>query len=210
MPRGIIYQVTNLSNNKKYIGQTNNLNKRIFDHISSSKRKDDNSYFHKAIRKYGIKKFKWEILCECDDIQLDMMETFKIMVNHTHYTEGGYNLTWGGQGTRGYKFTSKQIENCKKSHIGYKQPKSTREKRKLSMLGKNKRFGKENNRYGIPHSEQTKQKISDKNRKYSDFIINKIVEYRASKVKWKDIVTLLNIPIRTAFRLYRDYKTNSI
>ena len=40
------------------------------------------------------------------------METMKIIVNHTHISENkGYNLTWGGGGSSGYKFTSEQKRN---------------------------------------------------------------------------------------------------
>jgi len=59
---GIIYKVTNLINNKIYIGQTTgSLEKRKIKHISCAKL-NSNIYFHKALNKYGIGSFDWEIL----------------------------------------------------------------------------------------------------------------------------------------------------
>ena len=50
------YKYTNLINNKKYIGQTNNLERRIREHKSCSfnpKSVNYNDKIHQAIRKYG-------------------------------------------------------------------------------------------------------------------------------------------------------------
>ena len=60
---GVIYMYTSPSN-KKYVGQTIRLNKRIEQHINSSRDKNDTSYdyaFHRAIRKYGYDNMKFEI-----------------------------------------------------------------------------------------------------------------------------------------------------
>lgn len=142
----IIYKATNLINGKCYIGQTKQkLKKRIKDHKNSK----NNQYFHNAIRKYGIKNFKWEVVYECDDkLILNFMETFKIIVNHSHISENGYNLSWGGEsGTYGYKFTEKQLENMKNTHsgkdngfYGKTHTKKTREYLRKINLGKTQSF----------------------------------------------------------------------
>lgn len=95
----IIYKITNIINGKSYIGQTAySLNERWLSHLSDMVKKKDNNYFHNAIRKYGVEMFIREILFECNDRYiLNVMETFKIMVNHSHKSEGGYNITWGGE-----------------------------------------------------------------------------------------------------------------
>lgn len=62
---GIIYCYTNLINNKKYIGQTINPKLRQKAHLSSvynEKASDYDSIFHRAIRKYKIENFKYEVL----------------------------------------------------------------------------------------------------------------------------------------------------
>lgn len=94
-----IYKVTNIINGKSYIGKTTkSVDERWKLHLSDMKKKNDNNYFHNAIRKYGNENFEKSVIYECDDINiLNLMETFKIMVNHTHKSEGGYNVTWGGE-----------------------------------------------------------------------------------------------------------------
>ena len=54
-----IYQITNLINNKIYIGKTNNPQKRWDNHKCSN---DPNMVIARALRKYGINNFKFEVL----------------------------------------------------------------------------------------------------------------------------------------------------
>jgi group I intron endonuclease len=72
---GIIYCFTNLINNKKYIGQSiREDNTRYNNHIYDSKHEKSSGYeypLHRAIRKYGIENFKYEILISgIDDINI--------------------------------------------------------------------------------------------------------------------------------------------
>ena len=61
---GYIYKITNITNNKIYIGQTcRSINLRWLDHCYASKypsHKDYECPLHRAIRKYGDKNFKVE------------------------------------------------------------------------------------------------------------------------------------------------------
>lgn len=103
----LVYKATNRINNKVYIGQTTkSLKERIRSHLKSSKRMSSKSIFHKAIRKYGIESFDWEILIECDNyIDLDLYELEAIVAYDA--IENGYNLTLGGSGMHGYKHSNK-------------------------------------------------------------------------------------------------------
>ena len=52
-----IYCYTNKTNNHKYVGQTNNLKRRIREHRSSANNPNSpcyNDLFHSKIREYGI------------------------------------------------------------------------------------------------------------------------------------------------------------
>ena len=152
-PYGIIYKITNKINGHAYCGKSKpGLKKRWKDHKYLANMIDDNNYFHNAIKLYGSDNFTLETLCECDTPEiLNIMETFKIIIHKTHVTEGGYNLTWGGDGSYGYKHS----EESKK-------------KMSLSKLGKyegnkNPNYGKtgiDSIWFGKKHSPETKQKMS--------------------------------------------------
>lgn len=90
-----IYKVTNNINGKIYIGQTNNFEKRKREHILE---KDDNSIFHKALRKYGAENFTWQVIDFCNSKkQIDGMERFYIL-KYKSFKPNGYNMTKGGDG----------------------------------------------------------------------------------------------------------------
>ena len=57
--RYVIYKVTNSINGKVYVGKTYNFEKRKREHIYDI---EDNLPFHRALKKYGIDNFVWEII----------------------------------------------------------------------------------------------------------------------------------------------------
>ena len=60
MENGKIYKYTNLINGKIYIGQTKQtLEQRDYKHQTQL---NDNTYFHRAIKKYGRKNFSLELI----------------------------------------------------------------------------------------------------------------------------------------------------
>ena len=75
----VIYKAE-FPNGKVYIGKTINLKSRIYNHIWNSKRKiNSHLIMYKAIRKYGEENIKWEILCECVDLEdMNQKEIFYI------------------------------------------------------------------------------------------------------------------------------------
>lgn len=112
---GLIYKITNKVNNKSYIGQTTQtLEKRWKKHLSQL---NDNTYFHRAIKKYGANNFLKEILE--DNIfneKLDEREIYWIAKEGTYIDNGGYNLTVGGKSTphRVRKLSDIEIKEIKK------------------------------------------------------------------------------------------------
>lgn len=95
----IVYKATCLINNKIYIGKTkNDINKRIKQHINKSNRGSD-LIFHKAIKKYGIENFKWDILGTLNnEIELGEYEIKTIKELNSTNVEIGYNIATGGNG----------------------------------------------------------------------------------------------------------------
>ena len=108
-----IYKYTNLINNKKYIGQTNNFERRVREHKSCSfnpKSVNYNDKIHQAIRKYGYDNFKIEII-EIINNALDYelvneREQYWIKEEQSLLTQWGYNVLEGGK-------------NCWRSFLSY-------------------------------------------------------------------------------------------
>ena len=55
-----IYKITNLINNKVYIGQSVHPERRWHEHIWGNNKYK--SYIHSAIKKYGVENFLFEII----------------------------------------------------------------------------------------------------------------------------------------------------
>lgn len=102
MKNMIIYKVTNLINQKIYIGlTTKSLQERWQQHINSAKTKQDNFYFHKALRKYGVENFQIEEIDTANSIEeLKQKEIYYISLYHSCIYDSnycnGYNMTFGG------------------------------------------------------------------------------------------------------------------
>ena len=97
-----IYKITNNINNKVYIGQSINIEKRIKQHFWKAKCEKDisfNSILHKAIRKYGAENFSWEVLQECSIEEIDELEQ-KYIKEYNSISPNGYNILIGGQKNR--------------------------------------------------------------------------------------------------------------
>jgi len=213
-----IYKSTNLVNGKCYVGQTMRIfKKRQYDHIYRSDNNLDNVYFHNAIKEYGPANFKWEILYECDDaLVLGVMETMKIIVNHSHWTEGGYNLTWGGGGSNGYKHSKEAKEKISKIHKDIPLSESHKNKIGKGNKGKiisfetrekmrNAQKGDKNHNYNISPSLYTRDMISKaqknipkyKNRRYSSDVVELCIIKYGSGMEYYEISKELNIPVST-------------
>ncbi len=96
-----IYKITNIINNKKYVGKTeNDPNKRWREHLAAA-RNNPLMVISKAIRKHGVQNFKFEILEECLSEEVNKKETYWIGKLDTF--ENGYNSTLGGDGAVGVK-----------------------------------------------------------------------------------------------------------
>ena len=86
-----IYKIENLNNHKIYIGQSIEIEKRLIAHKNSK----DNFVIHRAIQKYGVENFSFEIIEECSKEELDDKECFWI----SHFNSlipFGYNMVEGG------------------------------------------------------------------------------------------------------------------
>lgn len=94
-----IYMFTNQKNGKVYVGQSKNIEKRYYQHSINSLNSnctEYNTYFYKAIRKYGFNNFSFEILEICLIEELDEKEIKWIKEKQANNPAYGYNSTEGG------------------------------------------------------------------------------------------------------------------
>lgn len=111
-----IYKIENLVNGKVYIGQSVDIYKRWTEHKCSCKNENGveyNKILYKSFRKYGIDNFSFEILEECLEGELNEKEIYYISLyrSYVHWeNSNGYNLTIGGDGTRGRMVTEEQLK----------------------------------------------------------------------------------------------------
>ena len=97
----LIYKITNTINNKCYIGQTIKTAEERWKehktHAFGSHPNDQNKTLYKAIRKYGIENFTFEVLQDNIETfeQLDKAEIYWIDFYNSFVK--GYNETFGGQ-----------------------------------------------------------------------------------------------------------------
>jgi len=87
-----IYLITNLINGRQYVGMSNNVRRRFWEHRSKSK--DSDFVIYKAIRKYGIENFKIVVLEEVTDI--DMLPSREVY--WIEKLRPRYNMNKGGRG----------------------------------------------------------------------------------------------------------------
>lgn len=187
---GIIYKVTNKINGKAYIGQTTkSLEQRMSCHVSKALHNKNNSYFHNAIKKYGIENFDLEIISKCSSFKLlNSMEIFYIDYYDTF--NNGYNLILGGCGLSaearkklsmsliGKKVGFKHTEETKrrmseiktgKNHPNYGKHPSAETRRKMSES----QMGKKNHNYGKKTPFEIRRKISKANSGKNSYLFGK-------------------------------------
>lgn len=148
-----IYKVTNKINKKMYVGQSKNIEQRLRDHKLVCREK--NILLKRALQKYGVENFEYEVIEECELNELDEKEIYWIKK-----LEPEYNLDSGGSGSPNHKVTSevrkilKQrgkefwnnlneetknkiiTQNLKGPKVGHLVSEETREKLRQHNLGK--------------------------------------------------------------------------
>ena len=80
-----IYKIENLINNKIYIGQSIDIERRLKEHqvlpfYQSERIKDNKNPLYLDIRIYGLKNFSFNIIKECSTAQLDEEEIALIII----------------------------------------------------------------------------------------------------------------------------------
>jgi group I intron endonuclease len=130
----IIYCAINKINGKKYVGQsTLTLDERRKSHLHDCKYKD--YVFGRAINKYGIDAFEWEILYTCSSIDEMIEKEKQFIALYDLYNSGkGYNASPGGEFQTQERRKSIS-ESLSKSLMGHKLSEETKRKISRSRMG---------------------------------------------------------------------------
>lgn len=112
-----IYQITNIINQKIYIGKTEyGLQKRFKEHCQDAfSRTKEKRPLYAAMRKYGVENFKIELIEETNNPE----EREKYWIEQKRSFKTGYNATMGGDGKRYLDYdliisTYNEVKNVKK------------------------------------------------------------------------------------------------
>jgi group I intron endonuclease len=163
--RHIIYKATLRDDGRCYIGKTvKSLEERRRGHL----RMRHDSLLVRAMKKYGVSAFDWEVLAEGDFSVEQANELEKSMIEKFGSFGGGFNMTAGGDGAtpgvkrpehaeklRGRKYSEETKEKIRQAHQGRIRPPEVGKKISESLKGKTTPMK------GRKHSEEAKQKMSE-------------------------------------------------
>ena len=162
-----IYCIENIKNNKKYIGQSKDINDRWRRHKGELNRGvHDNDYLQKSWNKHGEESFKFYVLEYCDTDKLDEKEIYYIKLHNTLNRDLGYNLKSGGQNGGSVLSKESRIKLSNSIKESYTDElKQIRSKiafeQWINPEIKAKIMGSNNGMYGKHHSEESKRKMSE-------------------------------------------------
>lgn len=92
-----IYKITNNVNNKTYIGSSKNINKRWCEHKNALKHnKHVNKYLQDDYNLYGEDSFTYDVIVECNQTELKLLEEYYTLSYHSNNSNYGYNIEYIG------------------------------------------------------------------------------------------------------------------
>ena len=150
-----IYKITNIQNNKVYIGQTK---QKVEDRWRHGEGYKTCSIFYRAIQKYGWDNFEHIILeTNLTLEQANQMEEYYINFYKSTELIYGYNISKGGNNHTLSESTKRKIgEKNSISKLGSSHTEETKKKMSESHKGKLKQ----------PHSIESKRKMSKSHQEY--------------------------------------------
>lgn len=173
---GYIYLVTNIITGKRYIGQSKciDIETRWASHRKMLK-DSIGRYLLSAYHKYGIKNFKFQIICICFDESCNLLEEEYIKKFNT-LVPNGYNLKTGGKSSRHSEETKQLISKRLRERVTDEIRLEMRERAKNNPI-----FS-----YLKVYTNEEKVLISEKQKKYwkelSDEDKKKISDERKSRL----------------------------
>ena len=131
-----IYKITNIVNNKVYIGKTenNSVSKRWTSHKHKLKKGiHSNKHLQAAYNKYGKENFIYNIVTKSNKLDINETEIFYIKHYKSNDNLFGYNKSLGGEGVSGIPMPPQTRAAIRKANLG----KSLSEYQKAALLKAN-------------------------------------------------------------------------
>lgn len=131
-----IYKITNKNNGKVYIGQSNDIERRLSEHKQKRTKTIDD-----YINVLGVENFDFEILEECPLEELDAKE--HIYIQHFDSINNGYNIQIGGfnnsigEGNGRARITEKDVIFIREAYAKHESAKELYEKHFKNIITKN-------------------------------------------------------------------------
>lgn len=213
-----VYIITNLINNKKYIGLSTNKKKSLRKTYYGS-----GKLIKKAIEKYGKNNFTKEIVKEFEN-EKDCREYERYLIQESNAVQSElyYNLAPGGYGgsskgrilseeqkqrmrtlNLGKKRNKEACYNISISKMGIKQSIESRDKKSISMKKYHENLSDDNKQLinnkisialtGKITKNETKEKLSRFNAKHSDEVVIEIFYMIKDKVPYSKISKIYGI-----------------
>lgn len=157
-----IYLITNILNGKQYVGKTQKGYLYRFNQHCLAYDHGCRNYISCAIHKYGRDNFKVELITQVNDDTWEYWENYYIKEYKTHYSQGGYNITWGGDSN------PMDIPRVKQKHLEKCQSQEFREKQRQLSIGK-------------LHSDKTKELCRQQTLKNLDVCVSGFRAYNESR-----------------------------
>jgi group I intron endonuclease len=159
-----IYCFYNFINRKRYIGQAKSIRVRLKEHLFDLRRNQDlSNVLQNAWNKYEEENFHISIIEECAIEDLDEREIFWIKELHSHVSEWGYNIAYGGaSGNRGIKRSDETKAKISASKKGEKRTKEFCDEISKRMKGWNPteetRYKMSQSHMGIKYAKESWEK----------------------------------------------------
>ncbi|WP_079709744.1 GIY-YIG nuclease family protein [Paraliobacillus ryukyuensis] len=141
----VIYQIKNKINGRIYIGQTtSDFHKRKKSHIATAlgEYKSAIKYpIHKAIAKYGVDNFEWEIIDTAKSREdLNKKEAFYIKKFKSLCSQKGYNIKYGGAKEKLPDMIKMKISRSQKGKLNHSYGKPSARRKQVRCINNNKTY----------------------------------------------------------------------